>query len=458
MSGMPPSLAPAAKPGAKPATRRVAESRDQADRARLDAAMRGFISDFGPEAAVYMEACLHCGQCAEACQFYVETGDPKYTPIWKIEPFKQAYSREMGPFAPFFRAFGLTPKVTLGELEGWQELLYDSCNMCGRCSLVCPAGIDIADLVEKARHGMFEAGLVPGDYLGALAGKEQETGNPFGISREDVRRALLEIGRSHGVEMHVDEPRAAVVPTVSSIDLKMYPASIAATARVLNHVGASWSFRTDGFDADNVSLTAGDRTGQRLVTEAIVDAATRCGAEVLIMPECGHSYTEMRWEAANTVGHALPFRVLHMSEYLAECLDAGRLKLRPVTPDPEGRGVTFHDPCQLSRRSGRSDAPRKVMAALGLDLHELADHGADSWCCGGGGGVALINRARPLRDKAFAIKRRQVADTGAGTVIVSCTGCRQTFEHGFKDAGGETGVGSLLDLVAGQLEEDGKTP
>ncbi|MCJ2184531.1 (Fe-S)-binding protein [Novosphingobium sp. 1949] len=449
MTAVPPSMSPASKP----APRRIAESRSQEDRVRLDAAMRGFVSDFGPEAATWMEACLHCGQCAEACQFYVETGDPKYTPIWKIEPFKQAYSREMGPFAPLFRLLGLTPKVSLGELERWQDLLYDSCNMCGRCSLVCPAGIDIADLVEKARHGMFEAGLVPPDYLGALAGKERETGSPFGIPKDAMRQSLLEIGEKHGLAMHVDEPHADVVPAVSSIDLKMYPDSIAATARVLNHIGVSWSFRTDGFDADNVSLTAGDRVGQKRVTQAIVEAATRCGAKVLIMPECGHSYTEMRWEAANTVGHALPFRVLHMSEYLAECLEAGSLRLRAVETPADSPGVTFHDPCQVSRRSGRSDAPRAVMAALGLDLHELADHGPDSWCCGGGGGVALINRAKPLRNHAFAIKDRQVADSGADTVYVSCTGCRQTFEHGFKDLGRVTKVGSLLDLVAEQLEE-----
>ncbi|MBT9386263.1 4Fe-4S dicluster domain-containing protein [Pseudooceanicola sp. CBS1P-1] len=453
MSPMPPSRAPKIAP----ATRRIAESRSQEDQTRLDAAMRGFITDFGPEAATWMEACLHCGQCAEACQFYVETGDPKYTPIWKIEPFKQAYNRQMGPFAPLFRMFGLTPSVSLGQLEHWQELLYDSCNMCGRCTMVCPAGIDIADLVEKARHGMFDAGLVPPDYLGALAGKERETGSPFGIAPNAMRDSLLEIGEKHGVEMHVDEPRAEVVPAVSSIDLKMYPDSIAATAKVLNHIGVRWSFMTKGFDADNVSLTAGDREGQKIVTEAIVAAATDCGAQVLIMPECGHSYTEMRWEAANTVGHALPFRVLHMSEYLAEALEAGQLHLRPVPKDGQGHGVTFHDPCQVSRRSGRSDAPRRIMQALGLDLHELADHGPDSWCCGGGGGVALIGRAKTLRNHAFDIKKRQVAETGADTVYVTCTGCRQTFEHGFKDAGAETGVGSLLDLVAEQLDEKEKT-
>ncbi|MFB6259707.1 MAG: 4Fe-4S dicluster domain-containing protein, partial [Thiohalorhabdaceae bacterium] len=32
-----------------------------------------------------------------------------------------------------------------------------SCTVCGRCTMVCPMGIDIAGLVSQARHGMFKA-------------------------------------------------------------------------------------------------------------------------------------------------------------------------------------------------------------------------------------------------------------------------------------------------------------
>ena len=57
-----------------------------------------------------MSSCVHCGRCAEACQFYVQTGDPRYTPIHKIEPFKQAYERDMGPFAFAYRLLGWRPR------------------------------------------------------------------------------------------------------------------------------------------------------------------------------------------------------------------------------------------------------------------------------------------------------------------------------------------------------------
>ncbi len=428
------------------AVRHVREAREKSGEERLRAAMRGFIEDFGPQAALFMEACLHCGQCAEACHFYVRTGDPRYTPILKIEPFKQAYKREVSPFAFLYRGLGLTRSVTLDELERWQELIYDSCNMCGRCSLICPTGIDIADLVEKARHGMFDAGLVPHDFLGALDEKETETGSPFGITVEGFRQMLAEIGQKRNVDIFIDKDKADVILTLSSIDVKMYPDSIAAMAAILNHLGVSWCFRTDGFDADNVSLTAGDRQGQARVTKGIVEAAIRCGAKTLILPECGHSYTEMRWEAANTVGFRLPFHIQHITEYVADRIQDGSLQLIRID-----QSATFHDPCQVTRRSGRGDAPRVILKALGVDLHELPDAGDMNWCCGGGGGVALISRAQPLRDKAFEIKKEQVAATGMDTIFVSCSGCRQTFEHAVKKQNWGKKILSVTDLVAAHL-------
>ena len=120
---------------------------DMPDAQRVDIAMKNFVKDFGRTSAIYMESCVHCGMCAQACPFYVATEDPRLTPIWKLEPFKQAYKREAGPFAFFYRMLGLKKAVTVDELLEWQELLYDTCTMCGRCTLACPMGIDIATLV-----------------------------------------------------------------------------------------------------------------------------------------------------------------------------------------------------------------------------------------------------------------------------------------------------------------------
>src|SRR6056297_1156901 len=113
---------------------------------REERAMSAFAHEFGALSSLNLESCIHCGMCAEACHFYIATDDAKYTPILKAEPFKQAYRRESGAFAPFFKLLGLKKKVTADQLEEWQELLFDSCNLCGRCSLICPMGIEVAEL------------------------------------------------------------------------------------------------------------------------------------------------------------------------------------------------------------------------------------------------------------------------------------------------------------------------
>ncbi len=155
---------------------------DMSDDERVEQAMTHFSKDFGRTAATYLESCIHCGVCAEVCQYYVQTGDPKYTPIWKLEPFKQAYKRESSPFSWLFKTFNLKKKVTAEQLEEWQHLLYDSCTVCGRCSLICPMGIDIASLVSQARHGMFKAGLIPHE-LHAVAERAEVDGSPLGVTK-----------------------------------------------------------------------------------------------------------------------------------------------------------------------------------------------------------------------------------------------------------------------------------
>ena len=100
-------------------------------------AMSGFVQEIGALSAFRLESCIHCGICADACHFYIATEDPQYTPIWKVEPFKQAYKREASAFAPLVRLLGLKREVKTEQLVQWQHLLFDSCNLCGRCSLIC---------------------------------------------------------------------------------------------------------------------------------------------------------------------------------------------------------------------------------------------------------------------------------------------------------------------------------
>ena len=108
------------------------------DAQRVQAAMQGFAAEFGRTTALHLEACVRCGLCADACHFHVTTGDPRYTPIHKLEPFRRAYWREASVLAPLVRGLNLVPAPTIDDLREWEELIYDACTMCGRCTLACP--------------------------------------------------------------------------------------------------------------------------------------------------------------------------------------------------------------------------------------------------------------------------------------------------------------------------------
>jgi Fe-S oxidoreductase len=248
------------------------------------------------------------------------------------------------------------------------------------------------------------------------------------------------------VEIALDRPQADILVTLSSIEIMKYPRSIVAVAKILNRLGASWTIRSDGYEATNFGLFSGNAEWQRDMSLRIIRSAIACDAKTLILPECGHAYGAMRWQGANMYGKPLPFRVLHVSEFLAEAVRERRLELKPM------RGtVTYHDPCQVSRRGGATSAPREVLAALGADLREMPSAGDPNWCCGGGGGVVTLHRADPHRHRAFEIKMKQVETAGAQRLATSCSNCRLTFDDGQAHYRWDRKMESLLELVAEQL-------
>ncbi len=411
---------------------------------RIDVAMRSFVRDFGWTAALHVESCVRCGLCAEACHFYRATGDAKYSPALTLAPIRRAYFREVGPFAPIVRALDLVPRPTTGDLERWQELVYDSCNMCGRCTLVCPMGIDIAELVRDMRHGMFVAGLVP-ERLALMDRAARQWGSTA-TPGEDLPDILAEVSERYGVAIPCDLDRADMLVTAAPAELTEHTKALADAAKILDRAGVRWTMHREGFDASNVGFNNGDVELQERLTRALIDTAVKIGAKTVLLPECGHAYGAARWEAGKWYAGEVPVRVIHMTEFLDESLAAGKIRVRRI-----GESATFHDPCQIVRRGGLEAAARRVLAALGFELRELQDHGVTGFCCGGGGGVVSNVRSAPLRARVFEMKKAQVEATGAKHFVTSCGQCRITLEQGAKAPPGPKSPESLLALVADNL-------
>ena len=394
--------------------------------------------------ALDLEACVNCGYCSEACQFYQRTGDPKYTPTRKLDLLRRVHSREIAAFAPIKRLF--SSDITAQDLQEWQELVYDSCTECGRCSMVCPMGINIARGVNVMREALFEAGLAPLELM-AVAQEQTGRGTVFGVGPAELLKCVEAI-RAQGVSVPLDEPQADVMLVTTVIDVLLFQDALVAMARILNHLGVKWTLRSAGFEAANFGMLSGSESLQKLATKRLVDEALTIGARTVILPECGHAYPALRWEGRLDDGKPLPFEVLAASEFVGRAVQQGRLQLQAADPT---RRVTFHDACKLARHGGVIDEPRAALHALGMDFRETTPTAELNWCCGGGAGAFLLNRATPLRHKAWQLKKEQIDATGADVVVLSCASCRLNFMEGAQIDQWPTRIESLVELVAQQL-------
>ena len=166
--------------------------------------------------ASYFSSCVHCGICAEACLFYTETGDPKYIPIHKLEPLRRVYEQEYTLLGRLKKMVGLSKPVTDAELGEWQELVYNSCTLCGRCSAVCPVGNDIVYMVRKFREGMSASGNAPNGIKGA-ANRTVTIGSPMGVKLPAVKAQMKHVEDDYGIPIPMDAEGAEYMVMLSSM-------------------------------------------------------------------------------------------------------------------------------------------------------------------------------------------------------------------------------------------------
>jgi len=71
-------------------------SSQHTDDERISIAKQVMLEKMDSHLAVVLDACVHCGRCAEACQCYLASKDPNYTSIRKLDLMRHLYKRERG--------------------------------------------------------------------------------------------------------------------------------------------------------------------------------------------------------------------------------------------------------------------------------------------------------------------------------------------------------------------------
>jgi Fe-S oxidoreductase len=184
----------------------------------------------------------------------------------------------------------------------------------------------------------------------------------------------------------------------------------------------------------------GDR--MRELAQHNVRVAREVGARrvVFTCPSCYYAWAHLYPEFVSPADLS-GIQLQHASEYLAELLAGNKVPLSPVQ-----EVVTYHDPCDLGRKSGVYDAPREVLARIpGLTFHEMSASRENAMCCGGGGDVEVADHGVPAGVAAHRLE--QIQATGARYVLSACQQCKRTLQEGARQNKVRVGAMDLTELV-----------
>ena len=194
---------------------------------------------------------------------------------------------------------------------------------------------------------------------------------------------------------------------------------------------------------------AGDEAGFQVRAIENIAVLAECGARTIVT-HCPHCMQVFANDYPRLGGD---FRVLHHTQLLAELIRDGRI------PAPSGAldgGLTYHDPCTLSRVGGEYEAPRAVARFVaGGSIAEMPRRRERTFCCGAGGGNYWWKV--PERQRISHLRLREAQATQAATVATACPFCLAMLE----DATGAIAaprVRDLAELVADGLPAQAATP
>lgn len=373
----------------------------------------------GGWAATQLEACVRCGICAGACPFYAAMGKPQLSPVWKLELLQRLYRQQHTLPGRIAAALGLEKRVTPSDLATWQEYNFSACSTCNRCSLACPMGIAVGQLLHHVREVLAEQGAVPENLLKMKTSVQSEQ-NVFGYPAYE-RSGWVEYMEAAPPDLYV-RPQAEIVYFVGCVtSFAPRTQRIAeALVQVMTAAGASFTILGEGEACCGFPLrSAGMLAEAQALIQSNVAAVQASGARSVVFtcPACRLMWLE-------EYAQRLPgVRLLHASELLDEWIAQGRLELKPVA-----HSFTYHDPCDLARTGGVYEPPRRVLQAIPeLRLIEVSERRENGLCCGGGGDVEMV---APQNVKAVAQQTvGKLKAAGAEMLATACPQCLRVLEQ-----------------------------
>jgi len=345
------------------------------------------------------------------------------------------------------RAFSMR-KIVWQAALGLPEIEFDDiwrCTTCGRCPSACPRGVDQIQIGRALRRIASAYDVFPASVAGVrTAGSSLASdGNPLGEDREARGAWAKDLALKpfqEGMEV------LFFVGCYYSYDPRLRKVAVA-TTEILKRAGVDFGILGSMESCCGESIRkAGNEEVFRSLARANIKAFIDHGVKRILVasPHCYHTFKN---EYPEFMVH---FQVVHLSQFLLELMESGRLEVPKARNGGSPTRITFHDPCYLGRHNGVYDPPRAVLERLpGLELVEMADTRQNSLCCGGGGG--RIWAETPKGERFADLRMAQAMEAGAEVLATACPYCVSNFEES-RLALEEQGAPAVKDLAEVLLE------
>ncbi|MDI6707329.1 MAG: (Fe-S)-binding protein [Bacillota bacterium] len=361
---------------------------------------------------------------------------------------------------PTFKATMAEPFVARGRLEiikaNLDNMVEDysesfinrmnQCLLCGNCAEHCPSGVEVDRIVEAARTS-YITGKGSHGVMGNLRRNIAGSGN---IAGDEPRNRMLWVNNieGHSKEIKIGEP--AEYAYFTGCVPAFYPSAYSipqAFVKILKAGSVSFTLLGEEEKCCGYPLAIGGLPGEAVkAAEKNLDSLHKLGVKKIVTgcPSCYHMWKDTYPELLD---YDPGIQVLHSTELLLRLITEGKLRFKEVPME-----VTYHDPCDLGRKSGIFDAPREILKSLpGVVLKEMKYNRLDARCCGGGGNLEM-NDAE-LSGKVSQDRVQQALDTGAAAIVSACQQCKRTLQAGARAMRARVKIFDICEIVCNALDQ-----
>ena len=370
--------------------------------------------------------CVRCGFCQYHCPVYAVTGSEPLVARGRLEMVKAGFDGRITEFSANLRK------------------RMNQCLLCGNCTQNCPPAIETDKIVEAFRAASIKESGLP-EQLKAVRKNTSEMGNITGDPRANRRLWLKNM--EAGVEgLKVNKTAeyayfAGCVPT-------LYPSAYSipqSFVKILKAAGVDFTLLGEDENCCGYPLAVGGLPDDALkIAKKNILKLKELGIKKVVTscPSCYHMWKEYYPELLD---EETGIEIIHSTQLLAGLVAGDKLKFREMSWQ-----VTYHDPCDIGRKSKIFQEPRDVINSIpGLTLKEMKFIREDARCCGGGGNLEMSD---PELSGLVARDRvKQAVETGAEFIVTACQQCKRTLQAGVRLSRARIKVIDICEMVAEAL-------